>query len=123
MIIDFALDRRSTHHVVFPPPAWQASGDALPPARRTRPMTSARWEALDPRRPVIVGVGVASQHLDEPGSGLEALELMLAAARTAAEDSGARGILGAVRQIAVAHGTWQYSDPGRILADRIGAAD
>jgi hypothetical protein len=35
-------------------------------------MTSARREALDPRTPVIVGVGVASQHLDEPGSGLVA---------------------------------------------------
>ncbi len=80
-------------------------------------------EGLDPRTPVIAGVGVASQQLDEPGDGLEAIELMLAAARTAAEDSGAPGLLPAVRRVAVPHGTWQYSDPGRILAERIGAAD
>ena len=85
-------------------------------------MTSTRWEALDPRTPVIVGVGVASQDLDEPGSGLEALELMLAAARTAAEDTGAPGILRAVQRVAVPHGSWHYTDPGRIIAQRIGAA-
>ena len=84
-------------------------------------MTPTRWEALDPRTPVIVGVGVASQHLDEPGSGLEALELMLAAARTAAEDTGAPGLLRAVQRVAVPAGTWQYTDPGRIIAQRIGA--
>src|SRR5437764_13081834 len=86
-------------------------------------MTPMRREGLDPRTPVIAGVGVASQHLDEPGAGLEAIELMLAAARTAAEDSGAPGLLRAVRRVAVPHGTWQYSDPGRIIAERIGAAD
>jgi acetyl-CoA C-acetyltransferase len=85
-------------------------------------MTSTRWEALDPRTPLMVGVGVASQHLDEPGSGLEALELMIAAARTAAADTGAPGILRAVQRVAVPHGSWQYSDPGRIIAQRIGAA-
>lgn len=78
--------------------------------------------ALDPRTPVIVGVGVASQQLDDPGSGLEALELMIAAARTAGADSGAPGILRAVQRVAVPHGSWQYSDPGRIIAQRIGAA-
>src|SRR5213593_3952155 len=77
--------------------------DALPPARGIRPMTSTRREALDPRTPVIVGVGVASQQLDEPGSGLEALELMLASARTAGEDTGAPGILRAVQRVAVPH--------------------
>ncbi len=76
----------------------------------------------DPRTPVIVGVGVASQHLDEPGSGLEALELMLAATRTAAEDTGVPGILRKVQRIAVPHGSWQYTDPGRFIAERIGAA-
>jgi acetyl-CoA C-acetyltransferase len=84
-------------------------------------MTSPRWKALDPRTPVIVGVGVASQHVDEPGSGLEALELMLAAARRAGEDSGAPGILRTVQRVAVPHGSWQYTDPGRIIARRIGA--
>jgi acetyl-CoA C-acetyltransferase len=76
---------------------------------------------LDPLTPVIVGVGVASQRLDEPGAGLEALELMIEATRAAGEDSGAPGILKRVRHVAVPHGTWNYSDPGRIVAERIGA--
>lgn len=84
-------------------------------------MTSTRLEKLDPRTPVIVGVGVASQHLDEPG-GLEALELMLVAARTMGEDTGVPGILPAIQRVAVPHGSWQYTDPGRIVAQRIGAA-
>ena len=70
---------------------------------------------------MIVGVGVATQRLDAPG-GVEALELMLAAARTAAEDSGAPGIVRAVQRVAVPHGTWEYTDPGRLIAQQIGAA-
>jgi len=85
-------------------------------------MTSIRWEALDPRTPVIAGVGVASQHVDEPGGGLEALELMLTAARTAGYDTGVPAILGAVQRVAVARGLWEYTDPGRLIARRIGAA-
>jgi acetyl-CoA C-acetyltransferase len=79
--------------------------------------------ALDPRAPVIVGVGVASQHLDEPGAGLEALELMVAAARSAGDDTGAPGILREVQRVAVPHGSWPYSDPGRVVAERMGSPD
>src|SRR5574337_188026 len=84
-------------------------------------MMSTRWEALDPRTPVIAGVGVASQHVDEPGGGREALELMIAAARTAGEDSGAPGILPEVQRVTVARGLWDYTDPGRLIAERVGA--
>jgi len=84
-------------------------------------MTAARWQGLDPRTPVVAGVGVASQRVDEPGGGLEALELMVAAARAAGDDTGAAGILREVQQVAVPHGTWAYTDPGRLVAERIGA--
>jgi acetyl-CoA C-acetyltransferase len=84
-------------------------------------MTPTGWDALDPRGPVVAGVGVASQHLDEPGAGLEAVELMLTAAGRAGDDSGARGILQEVQRVAVPHGSWHYADPGRIVADRVGA--
>jgi acetyl-CoA C-acetyltransferase len=77
--------------------------------------------ALDPRTPVIAGVGVASQRLDEPGSGLEAVELMIAAARRAGEDTGAPGILRDIQRVAVPHGSWDYADPGRLVAERVGA--
>jgi acetyl-CoA C-acetyltransferase len=81
------------------------------------------WNDLDPRTPVMVGVGVAAQHLDEPGAGVEALELMVRATQRAGEDSGAPRILAAVDRVAVPHGSWHYADPGRIVADRIGAPD
>jgi acetyl-CoA C-acetyltransferase len=94
-----------------------AAGDATVAA--SPPMTAI--DSLDPRTPVVVGVGVASQRVDEPGGGLEAVELMLAAARAAGEDSGAPGILPRVERVAVPHGTWSYPDPGRIVGARIGA--
>ena len=84
-------------------------------------MTAPDWDALDPRTPVIAGVGVASQHLDDPGAGLEAVELMLLAARRAGEDCGAPGVLREVERVAVPHGSWHYRDPARIVADGIGA--
>ena len=77
--------------------------------------------APDPRTPVLVGAGVASQQLDEPGSGLEAVELMVAAAGAAAVDSGAPGILRDVERIAVPQGSWEYTDPARLIAERIGS--
>jgi acetyl-CoA C-acetyltransferase len=46
---------------------------------------------------------------------------MVEAARAAGADTGAPGVLAAVRQVAVPHGTWSYTDPGRIVAERIGA--
>ncbi len=84
-------------------------------------MTLARWEHLDPRTPVLVGVGVASQHLDEPGAGVEALELMVTAAESAGADCTAPGLLSQVQRVAVPHGSWHYADPGRVVAERIGA--
>lgn len=84
-------------------------------------MTTSRGENIDSRTPVLAGVGVASQHLDEPGAGVEALELMVRAALAAGEDCGAPGILGEVQRVAVPHGSWHYSDPGRVVAERIGA--
>jgi len=85
-------------------------------------MTTSSWQALDPRTPVVVGVGVASQQLDEPGAGAEALELMIAAAEAAGQDSGAPAVLREVGRVAVAHGSWAYTDPGRVIAERLGAS-
>ncbi len=84
-------------------------------------MAAKRFEKLDPCTPVVAGVGVATQRVDEPGSGKEALELMVAAARAAGDDTGAPAILREVQQVAVPHGTWSYSDPGRLVAERVGA--
>ena len=53
----------------------------------------------------------------------EAVELMVRATEAAAKDAGSTDILRAVQRVAVPRGTWSYTDPGRIVAERIGATD
>ncbi|MEY2433315.1 MAG: acetyl-CoA C-acetyltransferase [Acidimicrobiaceae bacterium] len=69
----------------------------------------------DPRTPVLVGVGTAL-------ADAEAVELMVLAAEAAGADADAPALLRAAQRIAVPRGTWSYTDPGRIVAERIGAA-
>lgn len=76
---------------------------------------------MDPRTPVLVGVGVA--HRPPDGSaGVEPVELMIEAARAAVADSGAPALGARVRQVAVPAGNWSYPDPGALVADALGAA-
>jgi len=70
--------------------------------------------ALDPRTPVLVGVGAASDDV-------EATELMARALVAAAEDAGGR-ILSRIDRLAVPQGSWSYSDPARLVAEAVGAA-
>ena len=79
------------------------------------------FDDLDPRTPIIAGVGVATQWIDEPG-GDDAATLMTTAAQRAGADSGAPAMLAAVDQVAVPAGTWAYPDPGRLVAERLGAS-
>jgi len=51
----------------------------------------------------------------------EATELMVRALEAAGADAGPTGILGRVDRIAVPQGSWAYPDPGRLVADRVGA--
>ena len=70
--------------------------------------------SLDPRLPVLVGLGTA-------GDGAPVADLMTAAVRAAADDAGARGLLGGVDCIAVPQGSWSLTDPARTVARRIGS--
>jgi len=73
---------------------------------------------IDPRLPVLVGVG---QHLDRDG-GPEPVELILRSAETAVADAGDSTLLSAAEVIAVAPVmSWRYYDPARLLATRWGA--
>ncbi len=65
---------------------------------------------------MLVGVGTASAS-EEP------VALMAAAASAAADDAGARSLLGAIDRIAVPQGTWSYPDPARLVAEAVGAKD
>jgi acetyl-CoA C-acetyltransferase len=69
---------------------------------------------LDPRSPVLIGVGVAADDV-------EPAELMAMALVAAAEDAGSTSILGSVDRIAVPQGNWAYPDPARLVAERVGA--
>lgn len=70
---------------------------------------------IDPRTPVLVGVGTC---LDDA----EAVELMVRASLAAGADTGGgASLLRAIDRVAVPRGTWSYTDPGRIVVERVGA--
>ncbi|MDI2128125.1 hypothetical protein [Yinghuangia seranimata] len=81
---------------------------------------------MDPRTPVLVGVAAVQQRVDQPGGGLDAVELTARAAGAAAEDSGAPAggtkLLGSVDRVLIPRGMWGPGDPGRRIAERYGAA-
>ncbi len=81
---------------------------------------------IDPRNPVIVGVAQIKQRPDDPADAVEAIALMTAAVRDAAADTqavaGKDALLENLDLIGVVEGAWKYSDPGRLIADSIGAA-
>lgn len=81
--------------------------------------------ALDPRLPVIVGVGQFVQRpvdvADLDGVGREPLELMVEAVGAAAADAGLVALpahLGAIRTVNLL--SWRYRNPSLLLAERLG---
>jgi acetyl-CoA C-acetyltransferase len=80
--------------------------------------------ALDPRTPVVVGAGQLSNRVDRGEDPAEPVELLLRAARRAEADTGSDGVLAALDAVKVVSIlSWRYADPGRWLADRVGAPD
>lgn len=74
---------------------------------------------VDPRTPVLVGVG---QYLHREGDPREPAELMADAVLLADADTGVAGLAAAADVIAaVPTISWRYRDPGRLVAERIGA--
>ncbi|MBY0399146.1 acetyl-CoA acetyltransferase [Myxococcota bacterium] len=74
------------------------------------------------RIPVVVGVGAVNRQAEDPTTIGEPIALMEEAIRLAAKDAGSDTLLAVTDRIIVPRGFWAYSDPGRLLADRIGAA-
>src|SRR4051812_38160107 len=73
---------------------------------------------IDPRTPVIVGVGQATQRGADPAAAAEPVDLLAEAARAALADAGAPI---AVDTVAIAEIlSWRYPDPGALLARRLG---
>jgi acetyl-CoA C-acetyltransferase len=76
---------------------------------------------LDSRTPVLVGAAQLSQKPADPADALEAVALMQQMVEAAATDAGSTDLLRKLDLIAVVFGAWSYSDPGRLIADGIGA--
>jgi acetyl-CoA C-acetyltransferase len=78
-------------------------------------------KGLDPRLPVLVGVGQLSQ--SDGDRSLEPADLMVEAARRAERDSGTTGVLSTVDSVRVINEfSWRYPDPGFLVAERLGAS-
>jgi len=71
--------------------------------------------------PILVGVGQVSQRLDDPRKAPEPLAMMVDALEHAARDAGSATLLTKAESIYVVQGLWSYKDPGRVIAERIGA--
>lgn len=77
---------------------------------------------IAPRTPVLVAAGVAHQRSEDPLQAAEPVELMLRAAQRAQSDSRCPDLLRRADSIRVPRGFWDYPDPGRWLANKLGAA-
>ncbi len=79
--------------------------------------------ALDPRTPVLVGVGQWSNRVDRGEPAVEPADMMAEALRRAAEDSGAgaRALVGADAVRVSRSLSRHYRNPARLVAERVGA--
>jgi acetyl-CoA C-acetyltransferase len=85
-------------------------------------MRPADVAALDPRTPLLVGVGAITQREEDPVAAQEPLGLMREALARAAEDCESRALLARADLVRVPRGFWDYADPARALAESVGAA-
>lgn len=76
--------------------------------------------AIDPKTPVLVGIGIIDQKEDNWENAKEPVALMCDAAAQAVKDTGA-DIGSAIERVYVPKGMWQYTDPARTVADSLGA--
>jgi acetyl-CoA C-acetyltransferase len=77
--------------------------------------------ALDPRTPVVVGVGQVDQRPADPHDALEPTALLAEAAQVARADSGGPGLFGAIDTVAVVHIlSHRYRDPAALVAAATG---
>jgi acetyl-CoA C-acetyltransferase len=80
----------------------------------------------DGATPAIVG---AAQTIQRPDASLDVadlrgpIELMVDAARAAADDAGAAQLLSKIDLIGVVGGFWSYANPAQVIGERIGSPD
>ena len=76
--------------------------------------------AVDPRAPVIVGVGQIAQHTDNLDEALDPSLLMCSAIGEATVDAGLRSIPNPQSVRVVNLLTWRYGDPAYLIAQQLG---
>jgi acetyl-CoA C-acetyltransferase len=76
--------------------------------------------AIDPRAPVLVGVGQVTDRANSVEDGREPVDLMCEAIERAAADAGLAGVPqpDSIRVVSLL--SWRYRDPARFIADRLG---
>ena len=72
-------------------------------------------------QPVLIGVAHVDQRISDLESAKEPLALMIEAVNKAADDAGINTT--ELQSVRVVRGMWPYSDPGRVVADAVGAAN
>jgi acetyl-CoA C-acetyltransferase len=75
----------------------------------------------DPDTPVLIGWHAVSRRDVDFRDGIEAVDLMAEAARSVIPDDLRPTVLPAIDWIGVTEGLTRYADPGRLVAERIGA--
>lgn len=75
----------------------------------------------NPQTPILVGVGQYLNHIDDLSQAVEPLEMMLEAVSKAESDTGIGGFLDQVQSVRVIRGVWNYANPAKHIAERIGA--
>ena len=78
---------------------------------------------IDPNTPILVGAGLVQQKMEDPRKAREPIELMIEAVVRSGEDAGAAGLLKRLEDIYVPVGRWRYRNPGKLIADGIGAVN
>lgn len=76
---------------------------------------------LESTTPVLVGIAACQQKQPDYTRALEPIALMEQALREAGKDAAAPALLARADEILVPKGIWAYSDPARLLAQRLGA--
>jgi acetyl-CoA C-acetyltransferase len=76
--------------------------------------------AVDPRAPVLVGVGQVAQHTDDLDEALDPSLLMCSAIGEATADAGLRSIPNPQSIRVVNLLTWRYGDPAYLIAQQLG---
>ena len=75
------------------------------------------------RRPILVGAAAITQRITDPANAREPLDLMADALEAAAADAGTQRLLMEADAVMAPRGFWEYGDPCRMLAERLGCPE